>query len=101
MTVRRRTERERQVADLKRFLLRNRWPVRGAAVIGAMLVVTLVLALGLPQAVVHLGEGVRSWAGRSAGLTVRTITISGLDNLAVADVETALALHSGDRPLRH
>lgn len=93
----RRSDSARRFADFKRFFLRNRFAVRASVILGIVGIVTLVQALGVPAALLHLAEGVKSWGGKSVGLTLKTITIAGLDNLKAAEVKKAIAnpTHAG------
>ena len=96
-SVHRRSDGARRYADLKRFLLRNRFALRTMAALAILGVVTGVFALGVPGALFSLAGGVKSLTGKAAGLTLKTITIAGLENLQAANVRRALGIgpHAG------
>jgi cell division protein FtsQ len=88
----RRTPAERKAADFKRFLIRNRLALRGAAIGLVLAVLGTAIALGLPGWIAGGLEFAKEKLGSVAGLKVKLITVSGLKHLTEQDVEEALAI---------
>ena len=90
-----RTPAERKAADFKRFLLRNRLALRGAAVGAVLGVIGTAIALGLPGWIASGLEFAKEKLGQAMGLKVKLITVSGLKHLTEQDVKDALAIKEG------
>jgi cell division protein FtsQ len=90
-----RTPAERKAADFKRFLIRNRLALQGAAIGLVLGVIGMSLALGLPGWLANGFEFAKEKLGTVAGLQVKLITVSGLKHLTQQDVEDALTIKPG------
>jgi cell division protein FtsQ len=83
---------DRRIANLKRWLLRNRIPVRLGMVLVAAGILFGLVKVEIPGRLLAFCETLKSRLGGTAGLTVRRITIAGLDNLNTADMRKTLAI---------
>jgi cell division protein FtsQ len=83
---------DRRIANLKRWLLRNRILVRLGLALVAAGIFAGFMKLDVPDRLLGFAEAVKTRLGGSAGLTVRRITIAGLVNLKTGDARKALAI---------
>ena len=91
----RRSPAERRLADVRRYLLRNRYAVRFGAALLVLGLLCGLIAIGLPGAVLRFGGDIRSRAMGEAGLKLKTVAVSGLDHLKSSDIRAALNLSAG------
>jgi cell division protein FtsQ len=83
---------DRRIANLKRWLLRNRILVRIGSVLVVLGLFVGLMKLEVPAQLLEFADVVKTKLGGTAGLTVRRITIAGLVNLKTRDVRKALAM---------
>jgi cell division protein FtsQ len=83
---------DRRIANLKRWLLRNRILVRLGVVLVAAGIFAGLMKFEMPARLIGFAEAVKTRLGGTAGLTVQRISIAGLDNLKTGDVRKALAI---------
>ncbi|MFO1186304.1 MAG: FtsQ-type POTRA domain-containing protein [Alphaproteobacteria bacterium] len=93
--TKRRSPKARRSTEIKRFILRNKWLARAGVGLAIVLAGAGLWASDVPRRVLDVAAGVKSVAGRSAGLTVEVISIDGLVNLRAPDVRRALAISKG------
>lgn len=93
--TKRRSPAARRSTEIKRFLLRNKWLARAGTGLAVAALGAGLWAVDAPGRIVSLAIGVKSFAGRAAGLTVERVTIDGLAHLKQSEIRRALAIPKG------